>query len=146
MAGVIAEQTRTFLDPDSGDAKIAEYLKLKKAIDVMEKRRKVLYPEVMDYIDAEGYEDDKGNIILDLDAPTEGFTRVEKVLRTARPLDLEVAHSIIEAKSLHDDVHEMVEVLSEQKIMQAMQDDKLTADEVDAMYPVKTTYALTPKK
>lgn len=146
MARVIEEAQRQFADPEAPESKLGEYLRLKSTKDDAEKKMKTLYDEVMEYVDSEGYEDDKGNRVLDLDAPIGGFLRVERVMRSSRPLDLEAAEAIIEAKGLHADVYEMVEVLSEQKIMQALQADKLTAEEVDLMYPVKTTYAFTPKK
>lgn len=146
MARVLDEGKRTFTDPDSDEAVVAEYLKLKTTIDSMEKRRKELYARVLEILDKNGYDDGTGNTIFDLDAPVEGVRAMNKMMRSSRPLNEEVALQIIESKGLHSEVYEMVEVLSEQKIMQALQQDLLTPDEVDAMYPVKTTYALTLKK
>jgi hypothetical protein len=146
VARVLDEGKRTFTDPDSDEAVVAEYLKLKTTIDSMEKRRKELYARVLEILDKNGYDDGTGNTIFDLDAPVEGVRAMNKMMRSSRPLNEEVALQIIESKGLHSEVYEMVEVLSEQKIMQALQQDLLTPDEVDAMYPVKTTYALTLKK
>lgn len=146
MARVLDSGIRTVSTPDEGQLVLQEYLKIKRDIDGLEKRRKELYPSVMDYLDNEGFEDNSGNRVLDVDPKITGFSRVEKVLRTSRPLDQEVAIELIESKGLHAEAYEMVEVLNEQKIMELMQDGRLTADEVDSMYPVKVTYALTPKK
>jgi hypothetical protein len=142
----VLDTARAVTTPSEGKLALNEYLLLKKEVAEKDKRLKELYPTVMAYLDTDSYEDGKGNRVHDLDAPIAGFSRVEKVLRTSRPLDADVAEELLNSKGLRDEAYEMVEVLNEQKIMELLQDGKLTAEEVDAMFPVKESYALTPKK
>jgi hypothetical protein len=116
-------------------------------VDSLEKRSKELREKILAIVDVDGYEDDKGNVIYDLDRPIDGVMRLEKQRRATRKLDDVKAEEIIEAKGLADKVYKMVRVLDEDAIMAAHYEGELTEEEIDEMFPVTVVWALrTPKK
>ena len=101
----------------------------------------------MQYVDTEGYEDEKGNILFEFENPIDGVVRLEKQRRATRKLDEEKAEAIIAEKQLGDDVYKMVRVIDEDALMASFYDGKLTEEELDEMFPVTVVWALrTPKK
>jgi len=147
MANRIEEEQREFSDPNEISSQIREYIKLKASIDVMESRSKELREKLMAEVDANGYEDNNGNIQLDFESPIDGVLRLEKQRRTSRKLDESVAMEILEEKNLVDDLTKLVRVIDEEAVMAALYEDKLTEEELDSMFPTTVTWALrTPKK
>ena len=143
---LIPEEGRTFADPDDFETQVREYVRLKASMKVMEARAKELNAKLMEKIELEGQEDSEGNIILDLAFDADGFTKLEKQRRAARKLDEDVAESVIAATGLEEEVYEMVKTLSEEKLMAAYYDGKITEEQLDSMFPVKVTWALWTKK
>ena len=146
MARVI-DEPREFLNPDDPEAQIREYIKLSQTIDSLDKRKSELRTVLMGYIDADGVEDHNGNILYELDEPIDGVVRLEKQRRASRKLDETVAEEIIEAAGIADDVYKMVRVIDEDALMAAHYEDKITEEQIDAMFPVSVIWALRiPKK
>lgn len=143
---LIPEEGRTFADPDDFETQVREYVRLKASMKIMEARAKELNSKLMEKIELEGQEDSEGNIILDLEFDADGFTKLEKQRRAARKLDEVVAESVIADTGLEDEVYEMVKTLSEEKLMAAYYDGKITEEQLDSMFPVKVTWALWTKK
>lgn len=146
MANVIKEEESRFSDPDSLEAKIREYMKLKESIDFMTERTRILREQLFEALDADGFEDDRGNVLIELDTPIEGVIRLEKQRRTKRKLDEEQADAIIKERQLEEDVYKTVRVIDEDALMAQLYQDKITEEELDAMFPIEVTWALTPKK
>ncbi len=143
---LIPEEGRTFADPDDFETQVREYVRLKASMKVMETRAKELNAKLMEKIDLEGLEDSEGNIVLDLPFDADGFTKLEKQRRAARKLDETTAEEVIKETGLEDEVYEMVKTLSEEKLMAAYYDGKITEEQLDSMFPVKVTWALWTKK
>jgi len=146
MAQIIPEEETRFVDPNSLEAQVREYAKLKASMNFMETRQKELRDLLFAKIEQEGYEDDKGNIILDLPQSIEGISALQKTARITPYLDDTVADRIIEEKGIGDDVYKMVRVIDEGALMSQLYEGKLTEDEIDEMFPKKTIWALTTKK
>jgi hypothetical protein len=146
MARVTDVEPREIYDPNDPQSQIREYIKLAATMDALEKRRKELRDQLMEIIDTEGYEDEKGNVQYELEAPVDGVLRLEKQGRRSRKIDEEVAERIIEERGLADDVYQMVRVIDEDALMAAFYEDKLTEEELDEMFPVKVTWALMTAK
>lgn len=145
MANVIPEEGR-FADPDDITYQISEYAKIKASIDVMDSRAKELRERIFEALDQDGYEDDKGNIQLDLEQPIDGITRLEKQRRTTRKLNEPRAEMIIDSLGIADEVYETKRVLNEDALMAAFYEDKISEEQLDEMFPVNVTWALRTVK
>jgi hypothetical protein len=146
MAKVIEEEGVRFSDPESLEAQVREYIKVKSVLEQMESRQRELREKLFSKIDEGGFEDDKGNISLEFDAVIEGIARLEKQRRVTRKLDETVAEGIIETRGIGDEVYKTVRVIDEDALMATMYEGKITEDELDQMFPAKVVWALTLKK
>jgi hypothetical protein len=135
----------------SGDDLISqarEYVSAKKNIDMYEERTKELKTSLFSHIENDGFEDDKGNVWLELPEPVDEFLSVQKQKRTVQKIDKasETAIDAIKAKGLGDRLLKMVENVDEDELMAAVYDGTLTEEEVEAMFPTKVTWALVLSK
>lgn len=146
MANLIPEEPRQFADPNDFNTQVAEYVRLKASIKLMEARTKELNKTLTEKITEQGYEDSEGNWILDLENPIDGFTYLEKQRRVSRKIDESVAEDLISSLGIEDEVYEMVKTLSEEKLMAAYYDGKITEAQLDSMFPVAVSWALWTKK
>lgn len=147
MAKVIEEETSRFLDPESLEGQVSEFAKIKATMAVLESRSKELREKLFERLDQDGFEDDKGNILIELPTAIDGVTRVEKQRRASRKLDELAAETILEATGLEDKVYELKRVINEDALMAAYYEGEITEEQLDEMYPVKITWALfTVKK
>jgi hypothetical protein len=146
MAKRIDEDISRFEDPDSLDAQVREYMKLKTAIDSMESRQKEIRQKLMDAIDTEGFEDSNGNQQLELPSSIEGVLRLEKQRRVSRKLNEAKAEEILTMLGLYDDIFVMTPTLDEDALMAAFYEDKISEEELDDMYPANVTWALRTLK
>lgn len=147
MARIIPEEPREYYDPEDFESQVREYARLKETIDSLEKRSKELRTTIMETVDQDGLEDDKGNIMYELPEPIDGIVRVEKQRRASRKLDELKAEEIIESKEgLADKVYKMVRVLDEDALMAAHYDGDLSEEDIDTMFPVSVVWALRTAK
>ena len=146
MVNIIEEEGTRFENPDSLTAQVREYAKVKSSIEVMEGRSKELREKLFDAIETLGFEDDKGNLQLELESEVEGIVRLEKQRRVSRKIDEGVAEGIISKHGLEDELYKTIRVVDEDALMAAMYQGKLTEEEVDEMFPSKVVWALMPRK
>jgi hypothetical protein len=146
VANVIPEDGSRFENPDSLTAQVREYIRVKNSLELLETRQKELREKLFAQLDTDGYEDDKGNIQLELDEPVDEVVRLEKQRRTTRKIDELKADEIIATKQLEDVVYKTVRVVDEDALMAAYYEDKITEQELESMYPAKVTWALMTKK
>jgi hypothetical protein len=123
-----------------------KYAFLKAQLDFLEKEQKELRAQLFEALDAEGVEDDKGNIIIELPQEVEGYFSVVKQRRVSRKIDEDKAAEIITSKGLEDTLYKTVITVDEDALMAALYEDVLTEEEIDAMYPQSITWALVLKK
>lgn len=146
MAKVIEEERIRFSNPDSIEAQVREYLKVKSTLEHMEARQRELREALFTKIDEEGYEDDKGNLTLELESAIDDVVRIEKQRRVTRKLDEQVAEEIINERGIADEVYKMVRVIDEDALMAQLYEGKVSEEEIDKMFPSKIVWALTTKK
>lgn len=146
MANRIPEEETRFSDPDALETQISEYMKLKTSIEFMESRKSELREKLFSQIDEYGYEDDKGNITLELGSEIDGIVRLEKSRRVQRKLDELTAERLIEELNLGEDVYKTVRVIDEDALMACLYQDKITEDQLEEMFPAKIIWALMTKK
>lgn len=146
MAKVVEVEETRFVDPDSFEAQVSEYAKVKASIDIMETRSKELREKLMERLDLGGMEDDKGNILLDVPGAAGGIARIEKQRRATRKLNEGAAEMIIEAAGLEDSLYEMKRVINEDALMAAFYEGTITEEQLDEMFPVSVTWALRTVK
>jgi bacterioferritin (cytochrome b1) len=123
-----------------------EYAMLKKSIEHYEARQKELKASLFAKIEADGFEDDKGNLWLELPEPVEGYVSLQKQKRVTRKIDEMLAEDLIEKKGLADRLYKTVRVVDEDELMAALYEGLLTEEEVDEMFPAKIVWALMLSK
>lgn len=146
MAKVIEEEGSRFEDSETLEAQVREYAKIKMSLDVLEARQKELREKLFGHLDQEGFEDDKGNIQIELPSAIDGVVRIEKQRRVSRKLNELVADDIIESAGIADEVYEMKRVINEDSLMAAYYEGKVTEDQLDEMFPANVTWALRTLK
>jgi hypothetical protein len=146
MANLIPEEPRSFSNPDDFETQVTEYIRLKASMKIMEARSKELNKLITQKIDEAGYEDSDGNWIIDLETPIDGIGRLEKQRRSSRKIDESTAETIISNAGIEEEVYEMVKTLSEEKLMAAYYDGKITEQQLDEMFPISVSWALWTKK
>jgi hypothetical protein len=143
---IINENPREFADPNDLSTQVKEYLQVKASVEMLEERQKSLRESLFEHIDTAGEFDDKGNVFLELGSAIDGVVRIEKQKRVTRKLDELNAEEILKNNGLEDDVYETVRVVSEDKLMAAFYEGKLTEDELERIYPAKVVWALRTAK
>lgn len=146
MAKRIDEEVSRFEDPDSLDAQVREYVKLKTAIDSMESRQKELRDKLLAALDTDGFEDNSGNLQIELPSAVEGVLRLEKQRRVSRKLNEPKAEEILTMLGLYDDIFVLKPTLDEDALMAAFYEEKITEEELDEMFPANVTWALRTLK
>jgi hypothetical protein len=146
MANVIPEDSDRIVDPNDINAQIREYILIKKSTSTMEARAKELREKIFEYIDIDGEEDDAGSYNVYLDSDIDGVLRIQKTRRAKRVLDETAAEAIIEEAGIGDDVYEMKRVINEDYLMAAFYQEKITEEQLDAMFPTTVVWALNTLK
>jgi hypothetical protein len=146
MANVIDEEPREFANPDAFESQVREYAQVSDSLKMLETRRKELHGKLMSKLEADGEEDDNGNIVLTFDNEIGGLKGLVKTRRVSRKVDLERALEIIKEHELEEELVEMVPQIREDAIMAALYEGTLNENEVDQMFPSTVTWALNTKK
>lgn len=146
MAKLIEEEGTRFSDPNDVTSQIREYVKLKASMDGLEARQSELRKKLFAAIEDKGFEDEKGNLQLELDESIDGVYRLEKQRRTKRTLDELRAESLLEELGLAGEVYEMKPVLNEDYLMAAFYEEKITEEQLEEIYPLSVTWALRTVK
>jgi hypothetical protein len=146
MANRIEEPMRTVVDPDDIAGQVKEFLYVKKNIDQLETRSKELRDKLFTHLDEDGYEDDKGNVQLELGSDIDGVVRLEKQRRVTRKLNEPKADEILTELGIKDEIYVMTPVLDEDKLMAAFYEGKITEEQLDDMFPTNVVWALRTLK
>jgi len=113
-----------------------DYKKSKEAQEQFEKRTNNIKKELSDAVVQMGTPDDKGNIWLDL-----GDIKLKRERRISRSLDTESAIQWAQKSGLWDEVKEIIEVLSEDKLLGLAWERKELEETIQAFYIEKETWA-----
>lgn len=120
---------------------IRQYLSLKDEVDLLSKRQSELKKRLSDAVDSSGETDDRGHITLNVEDDIKGDVKLTRQKRVSKTLDLQVAEEILTKRGIKDACIKMVPTLDEAAIMAAFYEDRLTEEDIDAMFPAKTSYA-----
>lgn len=145
MAKIEPEESR-ISNPDTLESQVREYAKVKASMEVLESRSKELRNELFTHLDTAGFEDDKGNIQLELAQPIDGVVRLEKQRRVTRKIDEGRADEILQELGLSDEVYEVKRVVNEDALMAAYYEGKISEDQLDEMFPANVVWALRALK
>jgi hypothetical protein len=120
---------------------IRQYLSLKDEVDLLSKRQSELKKRLSDAVDSSGETDDRGHITLNVEDDIKGDVKLTRQKRVSKTLDLQVAEEILTKRGIKDACIKMIPTLDEAAIMAAFYEDRLTEEDIDAMFPAKTSYA-----
>ena len=115
---------------------VKEYKDSKKVLEDIEKRTNGLKKELNDYVQEYGMEDDKGHLWLSV-----GDAKLKRERRVSRSLDLAGARAWAEENGHWDDVKEIVETLSEDKLLNLAWVNKDLEETIQSFYIEKETWA-----
>jgi hypothetical protein len=140
------DEPREF-NSDDLESQTKEYVAVKNNIEFYEARQKELRSALFDKIETDGFEDDKGNLWLELPSEIEGYVGLQKQKRVSRkkPNDAR-AEEIAQDKGLEDRIFKTVRVLDQDELMACLYEGLLTEEEVDEMFPPTVTWALMLSK
>ena len=141
----IAASTRNLSGGDPITTDVREYKRLRSQIDLLTKQQKKIRDTLMQAIEENGEPDDQGSIWLTLKEDADGTLEIKRQRRVSRSLDEGLAGSILKEHDLWDQCTKTVVVVDEDAVMQALFDDELSEDDVDAIYPSKISWALEVK-
>lgn len=118
----------------------------KKMAEEMGKRVSQLRERLVTALNEYGYQDDKGNIRLDLPYEIDGMGNLKYERRSRRVLDPDEAEKLLAKKGILEECQTTITVIDESAIEAAFYQKKITQKEYDAMFPVVESYALKAEK
>jgi hypothetical protein len=148
MVEIIPTEPR-ILDTDTLDGVSRSFLKKKVLVDALSEEMKVDRDKLLELLDALGEEDDKGSLNVLFPNAIEGYTGIQKQRRSSRKLlDTETVTERLKQLGLEDRVVKTVvtQAIDEEELLQAHWEGLISEDDLDALYPVTVTWALTPQK
>lgn len=115
---------------------------LKEEADRIAARQKEVKEQINKGIDALAEEDGRGHLVVDIDDPVTGISKVMRQKRVSKSLDMSIAEEIIAQRGLSERCIKMIPVLNEDEIMAAFYENLLSEEDIDSMFPAKVTWAL----
>lgn len=146
MVEVLAEESIRFADPDTLEAQVREYAMIQETEKQVAARKAELKEKLFATLDLDGVEDETGSKVIEFGTPINGVIRLIKQRRVSRKLNEDLADEVIATKELEDEVYRYVKTIDEDALMAAMYEGKITENDLDTIYPITVTWALTPKK
>lgn len=119
-----------------------EYAELSAQIKVLEDRKKDIANKIKDGAEQFGVKDDKGSYYLESETHTLG-----KVVKKSFKIDQEKAVETLESMGLGDVVDVVtVRTVNEDRLQVAVQEKRITLDEVENFTNVSTSYSVSVKE
>lgn len=143
------------LDWDALAATIRQLAILEQNAALLGRRKKELRDRLEAITLLEGVPDEKDHLWLQFpDGPISGYTALKIERRVSTPLDAEKAEEILRSivvdmdgpVTLWDECIEFVPQLNEDAVMAAHYEGRITAEQIDEMYPKHVTDAFVPQK
>lgn len=131
---------------ESLQQRVRAFVRLRNTVKALTEQQEVLKKGLADDVERLGDVDEDGSQWLNLPAEVEGFAALKRELRVSRTLDMEEAERILHEKGLYDECVVMVPTVDEDAVMTALVQEKLTGEDIEAMYIRKETYAFVPQK
>ena len=115
---------------------VEEYKSAKDLADSSKKRADALKKELSDLVEAEGYEGDNGHQWYEI-----GDYKLKRARRVSKSFDADECEQWAKTTGLWDEVSEVVELLSEDKVLALAWDDPEIREEIERFYKEKVTWA-----
>ena len=125
---------------------LRDYLRYKALADDAASRVEEIKAQIIQLVDEDGYEDDRGHRWLELREPVGEYVSVQRQKRIKKSLDEQRAHEILTELGLRERCTKTIEVLDEDAIMASLYEGALTDEHIDEMFPNKVMWAFTPTK
>lgn len=146
MATIEPPSRSVHVETNSLMAQVREFIAFKKRIDDLTKQQSVIKTQLMDIVEQEGIEDDKGHIWLELPEEVEGYVSLQRQRRASQKINTEVALHLLKARGLADRCIKTIEVVDEDEIMSCLYEDLLSEKDIDDMLTRTITWAFVPSK
>ncbi len=115
---------------------VEEYKSAKDLADSSKKRADALKKELSDLVESEGYEGDNGHLWYEI-----GDYKLKRERRVSKTFDSDECGVWAKDTGLWDKVSEVVELLSEDKVLALAWDDPEIREEIERFYKEKVTWA-----
>lgn len=126
--------------------KVREYLTYKKKIDELSKAQSEVKNDLMEVVETQGQEDDKGHLWLELPEEVDGYVSLQRQRRVSQKLDMDAAVALLATKGLADRCIKAVPTVDEDEVMACLYEGKLSEKDIDTMFPKTITWAFVPSK
>ena len=123
-----------------------QYVLLKQEIKEKTSEADKLKGRLNEFLDADGEEDDKGNLWMDLPEPVDGIRSIKRERKAKQGVDEVRALAILQDKGLEDACYEMVPTLNTDAVMEQVRKGTLTDEELAEMFPETVQWALVMSK
>lgn len=123
-------------DPQHLERLVKEYRDGKDLLEKMEKRQNEMKKQLTEAVESNGFLDDKGHKWLKV-----GPYEIKRERRVSRSFDSAQAEKWARENGLWETVKEVIEVLSEEKLLALAWEDKSLNDTVSSFYVEKETWA-----
>jgi hypothetical protein len=133
---VVQRDSNNGVDPTYLARLAEEYKKSKEALNSIEKRTNDLKKELSDIVDNAGVADNNGHLWLEV-----GDIKLKRERRVMKSFDSASAETWAKATNKWDDVKEVVEVLSEDKLLGLAWNDEEIAKQIQTFYIEKESWA-----
>jgi hypothetical protein len=129
------------MDIESVKQTLKQYLALKAETDLLADRAAELKKRLTEGVEELGKVDDRGHTILEIDG-----TKLTKQRKVSKPLDIDIATTLLKEKNLYEKCVELVPVLQDNEILACVYTGELTEADIDTMFPSKVSYAFLVKE
>jgi hypothetical protein len=136
MTRVVKKQDSNELDLEYVKRLAEEYKNSKQILEDIEKRTNGLKKELADIVIEHGVADDKGHMWVQV-----GDVKLKRERRVSRSFDTESARAWAEENGHWDEVKEVVEVISEDKMLGLAWTNKDLASTIQGFYVEKESWA-----
>lgn len=136
MARVVKRQETSELNTEYIERLAEEYKKSKQVLEDIEKRTNSLKKELNDIVIEHGVADDKGHLWVQI-----GDIKLKRERRVSRSFDADSARAWAEESGHWDEVKEIVEVVSEDKMLGLAWSDASLAPTIQSFYVEKESWA-----
>lgn len=126
-------------------AEVREYIVLAKQIKDLESRRAFIKDRLVAVVEELGEPDGNGHQFLPLPSSITEYAGFQRQRRATQVFDPELAEKILQLRGV-DDVYRTERVIDQDLLYQAVQDERLTPEDVALMFPIKETFAFVPVK
>ena len=129
------------MDIESVKQTLKQYLAIKEETDLLATRANELKKRLTEGVEELGKVDDRGHVILEVDG-----TKLTKQRKVSKPLDIDIATTLLKEKNLYEKCVELVPVLQDNEILACVYTGELTEADIDTMFPSKVSYAFLVKE